>query len=198
MYASRFRNCAFAERNRIGGAHKKRGSQRPRVTLRWETHAAQEFPEARGGARVGGKRILSRRFPIQGVVGKAHAWKCTNRGSLLFDSQLGRKRFPVQIAAPRPTFTFPVTAYRLQPQRGPVSREVRSAAFDIRPRGKAAPMNQGAARCRAGRPPALYLPPLRAYRTGLPAGSGSLVPLSSWRISCGWCAQSMPFSLGCP
>jgi hypothetical protein len=47
---SRFRNCVFAERNRIGGAHKKRGSQRPRKTLRREIHAAQEVLEARVGA----------------------------------------------------------------------------------------------------------------------------------------------------
>jgi hypothetical protein len=50
MYASRFRNCLCAERNRIGGARKKRGSQKPRATLRQEVHAAQEVLEARVGA----------------------------------------------------------------------------------------------------------------------------------------------------
>ena len=40
MYASRSRNCVCAERNRIGGARKKRGSQKPRATLRWEIHPA--------------------------------------------------------------------------------------------------------------------------------------------------------------
>ena len=51
MYASRFRNCVCAERNRTGGAGKKRGSQRPRATLRREVHAAQEFLKARAGPR---------------------------------------------------------------------------------------------------------------------------------------------------
>jgi hypothetical protein len=51
MYASRFRNCVCAERNRIGGAHNKRGSQKPRATLRREIHAAQEFLKARAGVR---------------------------------------------------------------------------------------------------------------------------------------------------
>jgi len=47
MSASRFRNCAFAERNRIGGARKKWGSQKPRATLRREIHAAEGVLEAR-------------------------------------------------------------------------------------------------------------------------------------------------------
>ena len=51
MYASRFRNCVCAERNRIGGARRKWGSQRPRATLRWEIHAAQEVLETRVGAQ---------------------------------------------------------------------------------------------------------------------------------------------------
>ena len=51
MYASRFRNCVGAERNRIGGARKKRGSQKTRATLRREVHAAQMALEARAGAR---------------------------------------------------------------------------------------------------------------------------------------------------
>jgi hypothetical protein len=50
MHASRFRNCAFAERSSIGGARKKGGSQRPRAALRREIHAAQEALEARVGA----------------------------------------------------------------------------------------------------------------------------------------------------
>jgi hypothetical protein len=52
MHAGRFRDCVCAERNRIGGARKKRGSQRPRGTLPREIHVAQEGLEARGGARV--------------------------------------------------------------------------------------------------------------------------------------------------
>jgi len=51
MYASRFRKCVCAERNRIGGAREKRGGQRPRATLRWEVHATQEVLDARGGAQ---------------------------------------------------------------------------------------------------------------------------------------------------
>ena len=51
MYASRFRDCAFAERNSIGGARKKEGSQRARATLRREIHVAKEALEARVGAR---------------------------------------------------------------------------------------------------------------------------------------------------
>jgi hypothetical protein len=51
MYASPFRNCAFAEWNRIGGAHKKRGSQKTQATLLGEVHAAEEVLEARAGAR---------------------------------------------------------------------------------------------------------------------------------------------------
>ena len=51
MYASGFRNCAFTERNRMGGARKKRGGQKPQATLRREIHAAQEALEARAGAR---------------------------------------------------------------------------------------------------------------------------------------------------
>jgi len=49
------------------------------------------------------------------------------------------------------------------------SREARSAAFDIRPRGKAAPMNRGTTRGRIGPPPAHDLLPLRACRTPPPA-----------------------------
>jgi hypothetical protein len=48
--ASRFRNCVCTERNRIGGARKKWGIQRPGATLRREIHAAQEVLEARVGA----------------------------------------------------------------------------------------------------------------------------------------------------
>ena len=44
------RNSVCGERNRIGGARKKRGSQKPRATLRREIHAAQEVLEARVGA----------------------------------------------------------------------------------------------------------------------------------------------------
>jgi len=51
MHVSRFRNCAFAERNRIGGARKKWESQKPRVNLRREIHAAQECLEARVAAQ---------------------------------------------------------------------------------------------------------------------------------------------------
>ena len=46
MYASRFRNCVCTERNHIGGARKKRGSQMPRATLQREVHTAQEVQEA--------------------------------------------------------------------------------------------------------------------------------------------------------
>jgi hypothetical protein len=60
MYASRFRNCVCTERNRIGGARKKWGSQRPRATLRREIHAAQEFLDARvGGVNQGENYSLS-------------------------------------------------------------------------------------------------------------------------------------------
>src|SRR5208337_2088845 len=52
MCASRFRYCAFTERHRIGGARKKRGSQRPPATLRWEIHATQQVLEARVGAQA--------------------------------------------------------------------------------------------------------------------------------------------------
>jgi hypothetical protein len=52
MYASRFRDCVCKERNRAGGARKKRGSQRPRATLQWEVHAAQEVLEACGARSV--------------------------------------------------------------------------------------------------------------------------------------------------
>jgi hypothetical protein len=51
MYASPFRDCAFAERNRIGGARKKKRSQKTWGTLRREVHAAQEVLEARVGAQ---------------------------------------------------------------------------------------------------------------------------------------------------
>ena len=47
MYASRFRSCAFAERNCMGGRRKKWGSQKTRATLRREIHAAQKVLEAR-------------------------------------------------------------------------------------------------------------------------------------------------------
>jgi hypothetical protein len=50
MCASPFRNCACAERNHMGGRRRKRGSQRPRATLRREIHAAQEGLEAWVGA----------------------------------------------------------------------------------------------------------------------------------------------------
>ena len=39
-------NCVCTERNRLGGAGKKRGSQRPRAILGREIHAAQEVSEA--------------------------------------------------------------------------------------------------------------------------------------------------------
>jgi hypothetical protein len=53
MYASRFRNSVCTERNRIGGACKKWGSQRSRATLQREVHAAQEVLEARVGSSSG-------------------------------------------------------------------------------------------------------------------------------------------------
>jgi hypothetical protein len=49
-YASRFRNCAFAELNCIGGARKKWESQKPRVNLRREFHAVHAVLKARDGA----------------------------------------------------------------------------------------------------------------------------------------------------
>ena len=51
MCASRLRNCAFAERNRIGDAHKKRGSHRPRGALRWAVLATQAVMKARARAQ---------------------------------------------------------------------------------------------------------------------------------------------------
>jgi len=51
MYASRFRNFAFASRNHLGSAEKKAGNQAPRATLRREVHPAQEVLEARAGVR---------------------------------------------------------------------------------------------------------------------------------------------------
>jgi len=52
MCVTRFCNYRCTERNRIGDARKKRGSQWPRATLRREVHAAQEVLEARVGAQV--------------------------------------------------------------------------------------------------------------------------------------------------
>jgi hypothetical protein len=40
-----------SQRNRVGGARRKRGSQRARATLRREVHAAREVLEARVGAQ---------------------------------------------------------------------------------------------------------------------------------------------------
>jgi hypothetical protein len=51
MYAGRFRNCVYAEPNRIGSARKKWASQRPRATLRRKIHAAQDALEAEAGVR---------------------------------------------------------------------------------------------------------------------------------------------------
>jgi hypothetical protein len=51
MHASRFRNCVYTERNRIGGRHEKRGSQKLLATLRREVRAAQEVLEAGFGAQ---------------------------------------------------------------------------------------------------------------------------------------------------
>jgi hypothetical protein len=70
IHASRFRNCAFAERNRIGGPRKKRGSQKTRATLRRDVHAALEALEARGGAKqvrreaAQAKADVGRRLPL--------------------------------------------------------------------------------------------------------------------------------------
>jgi len=50
MQAGRFRNCAFAERNSIGGESKKRGAKGRGAALRREIHPAQEVLEARVGA----------------------------------------------------------------------------------------------------------------------------------------------------
>jgi len=64
MYASRFRDCVCAEQNRIGGAHKKWGSQKLRATLRWEIHAAQEALEAwPGGGEPGENYTLANLNP---------------------------------------------------------------------------------------------------------------------------------------
>jgi len=52
MYASRFRNCTCTERNRIGGARKKRESQEAWGALRREIHAAQQALEARVGPQA--------------------------------------------------------------------------------------------------------------------------------------------------
>ena len=57
MHASRFRNCVYTERNRIGGRHEKRGSQKLLATLRREVHAAQEVLEAQVGPRAWGARV---------------------------------------------------------------------------------------------------------------------------------------------
>ena len=70
MYASRFRNCAFTERNRIGDARKKWRSQKPRVTLRREVRMAQEVLEARTGAQgLLQLRVLRLGFLQDGNVG---------------------------------------------------------------------------------------------------------------------------------
>ena len=52
MHASRFRNCVYAERDRIGGERKKRGSQKTRATLRREVHEPQEVLQACGAQSV--------------------------------------------------------------------------------------------------------------------------------------------------
>jgi len=70
MYASRFRNWVCAERNRIGGARKKWGSQRAREILRRKVHAAQEVLETRVGARgLFQLCVLRLRFLQDGDVG---------------------------------------------------------------------------------------------------------------------------------
>jgi hypothetical protein len=51
------RNWACTELDRIGGARKKRGNQKPRATLRREIRAAQEFLGAWPGGQTKAKTV---------------------------------------------------------------------------------------------------------------------------------------------